>query len=268
MEILYRERVHGNEPTSLFVGKMLRTNPVEGVDILVANEISGDQRFGDYDMDLTTRDPTHPHQMDEGSHLYEARQAQDQWRICNNYPLTIAPHDAAGYPYYEGYACVGRRTHPDVLRVVSFLGISTVMLDDFGFTIECPRGLCVETRSPPPSAADYQEFMEEQAAFLIKKLGELTTYASLQDLPPAHDLEFLEFFQAFSLVDVKRLGLEDFSVAHPFQPMPTELSERLGTPEQLFAINWDFRNSSNGAIFGAVATKAKNYAYAEAISAA
>jgi hypothetical protein len=30
-------------------------------------------------------------------------------------------------------------------------------------------------------------------------------------------------------------------------------------------MSWDFSNASNGAIFGAVAVRANNYAYAEAI---
>ncbi len=260
MEILYRKGVHCNEPTGILVGNDLLEKPVAGVHVLTANEIAGDSRFGDCDMDLTTREPS-PVQMDEGSHAHEARLATEQWRICNQYPATIAPHNAPGYAYSPSYACIGRRTHPSILKVISFFDIRTVILNDFAFTEECPFGVCIETYNPPPTDADFDTFIHDQTIFWRQKLTALTNYESLADLPPARDLSFFEFSKAFSSTEAQQLQLTDFTVNTPFQPMPAELSKRLDTTEELFAMNWNGRNASHGAIFGAVVVRASDYAY-------
>lgn len=265
MQIAYREGAHRNEPTSLAVGDALRANPNLNVSILKANEVSGTQRFADWDTDLTTRDASQPHQMHPGSHLYEARNAEEQWRICNNYPLTLAPHDTKGYPYSEPYACIGGRTHPDILRVISFLGIRTVVLADFAFTKECLRGLCTETYSPPPSDDNYPAFMAEQQQWWLQKIVELADYPSMRDLPPAHDLHFFQFYRAFGVEEATSLALDDFSVEEPFQAMSPELSGRLGVANQLYAMNWNCRNSSDEKIFGALALRVSDYAYDPAL---
>lgn len=279
MEVLFRENTHPNEPTSRIVGDSLRILPIADVAVLRGNAAAGpEDRFVDCDIDLVDNDPallnsdpSYPYPddpiSDPGSHMYEARIAAEQWRICNSYSLTIALHDSPSFPdHFDSsatFATISSRTHPAVLRAISKLGIQNVVIDEFGFNKNCPRGLVVDVCSPSPSWSSYDKYCEEQILFWRHGLSGLAANTSLLTLPLAHNLSFYRFFHAFTWEEARALNLPSIEVEKPYCPMPLQVTEYLETNEPLVAlgVNWNGRNASNGAIFGAVATRVTDFAY-------
>ncbi len=217
MNILIIGGMHGNEPLGLAVVKQFLRKPVNGVDVLLANEqaIARSKRFVVVDMNRSF-----PGDVESSS--YELKRAAEIVQICKDYDLVLDFHNT----HSSGNDCgfVGQAAHDTLVDAAWLLGIGRIIVADYDCLNKyAPNCLSIEVSLS--SELNLVDLWYEK----IRLLSLLTDFEA--DSQP----ELYSFVYRLTLEDKQRLNLQNKELK-AFEAIEPRLAKKLGVKNPAYPI--------------------------------
>lgn len=217
MKILVIGGMHGNEPLGLEVVKLLRTNPLDSVDALFANEeaIAGNCRFVKHDLNRSF-----PGNIK--SREYEVRRAAQILKKAEKYDVVLDFHNT----YCPDNDCgfVGDTANGNLYDAAWILGLNKVIVADY----DCANkyaGNCLSVEISLDSRLNNPELWYDRIALLAK----------LEKFSTTPRLEKYRFVYRMTLEDKKKFSLTSKSLK-AFQPIDQKLAKQMQVKSPAYPI--------------------------------
>lgn len=217
MKVLVIGGMHGNERLGLEVGKLFRENPVENVEVVVANQPAVEANCRYVGKDLNRSFPGSSKSKD-----FEQKRASELLAMAKEYDVVLDFHNT----YCPNNDCgfVGETAQKTLYDVSWLLGLNRIIVADY----ECinkyaPNCLSVEVSLSSP--LNVPEIWYER----IKILAMLNSF----EVEPR--IEKFRFVYRMTLKDKNKYGLNKKRL-RAFETIPKELASQLGINETAFPI--------------------------------
>lgn len=209
--------MHGNEPLGPKVVKLFQNKPVEGVNIVLANEqaVQKNKRF--IKTDLNRSFPGNIKSAD-----YETKRAAELKKLCKAYDVVLDFHNT--YCPNNNCGFVGKTAKADIYKTAVFLKLKRIIVADYNCINKyAPNCLSVEislTGKRKSPGVWYR-----QIAKLSKK----------NVLSPAGKLDKYKFVYRITLEDRDRLNLKSKKL-RAFKPLSDKLAKAMGVKSPAYPI--------------------------------
>lgn len=217
MKILVIGGMHGNETLGLKVVELFQKNPVENVDVTLANEqaIKGNCRF--VGQDLNRSFPGNAK-----SNEYEPKRAAQLLKLTEDYDVVLDFHNT----YCPNNDCgfVGETASKKLYEVAWLLGLDKIIVADYD-CINKSASNCLSVEISLDSPLNKHEIWYER----IKQLSVIEGFRTKPQI------ERYRFVYRMTLEDKDRLDL-DKQKLEAFQPMDNELAKAMGVKTPAYPI--------------------------------
>jgi hypothetical protein len=218
MRVLVIGGMHGNEQLGILLVAQFRQKPVDGVDVVLANEpaIVLNQRF-------ITEDLNRSFPGQSGDRIYEPRRAAELLTIAGRYDVVLDFHNTHCPDNDCGF--VGRSASHLLDQVSVFFGLNRIIVADY----ECINkyaGNCLSVEISLDSERNNVEFWYQR----------ITALAALEGLDiDDSNIEKYRFVYRMTLKDRDRLELPTKHLK-AFTPLGSGLAGALGIPGPVYPI--------------------------------
>lgn len=217
MRILIIGGMHGNEPLGLAVVRLFQEYPVDGIDVLIANEkaVKANTRFTEQDLNRSFPGDT-------SAGVYERVRANEILEIAKGYDIVLDFHNT-GCPENDcGF--VGEGATQALYDAAWVLGIQRIIVADYD-CINKYASNCLSVEVSMSSQLNRPEIWYERIACLSR----------LKRVEADATVERYRFVYRMTLEDKQRFALNEQNLV-AFQPMDAQLADALGVKKPAYPI--------------------------------
>ncbi len=217
MKILVIGGMHGNERLGLEVGKLFRENPVDNVDVVIANQpaVEADCRYLGEDLNRSFPGSANSDNFEQ-KRAYELLNVAKDYDVVLDFHNTYCPNNDCGF--------VGETAQKTLYDVSWLLGLKRIIVADY----ECINKYapnCLSVEMSLDSSNNRPEVWYER----------IKTLATLKSFEVESAIELYRFAYRITLDDKDKYGLDKMQLK-AFESIPKGLASKLGIKETTYPI--------------------------------
>lgn len=217
MRVLVIGGMHGNEPLGVEVVRLFQINPVDNIDVVLANEqaIEADCRFviQDLNRSFPGNDKSNDYELERAAQLLRRAKEYD---VVLDFHNTHCPDNDCGF--------VGDDSGQILLDAAWLLGLDKIIVADYD---------CINKFAP--NCLSIEVSMDSQINNASLWYERLKTLSILNGLDTTPSIEKYRFVYRMSLDDMKKLNLQSKGL-EAFQPIDRDIAKQLGVENPAYPI--------------------------------
>lgn len=217
MRVLIIGGMHGNEPLGVEVVRLFQKNPVDNIDVVLANEqaIKADRRF--VSQDLNRSFPGNDKFGD-----YELKRAAQLLRRTKGYDVVFDFHNTHCSENDCGF--VGSNSGQILLDTAWLMGLDKIIVADYD---------CINKFAP--NCLSIEVSMDSQLNDSSLWYERIKALSMLDDFDTTPKIQKYRFVYRISLDDMKKLNLQSKRLK-AFQPIDRDIAKQLGVKNPAYPI--------------------------------